>query len=574
MDAIMSDVSYSIKGFYGYGALADNNPNAVALLGELSAFARTFSQDRLLFSTASGSTPASTVDVTVFSSVKEDGSKISVPRPVSNLLLDIAAWSYRQALLGTFTMNTESYRIAVLAEFNGKIRDVTVGAMIDNGTIKLPGSVTFFMVPENLTGPWQPGEQTAMGADPRAKVWISDDRFRREYDESTHVFVAPLWPLDDFFLPPATVREKVQARTLSQTMQLVRDAEDKRPTTFVRADEFNYVDPGDPTFTFPTSWSYLIWGAAGDNIDLIKERLIDWILSNSTHTREEWAAILPDLFTATEIIVLPMWNQFSVENSPIKAGVYSPIVNMNTAKVMGHAGFTGTGYNAQHIDDNMAATGIPFKSVALLVCGGPENRGGKKRFEQMWPDYMNVPSNNNTDFGRMSLATQGLCLMLEEMLKIAETMTEFSDIPTTMTRLKRTNADVGEFLYLVKSYEKVQYLVASAQSIQKYFSATGWKDIDLSNEGAEGMTAMPNGTGGQPYSTYFTAEGGTGVYTFELVDAAYGPILSHSIDPVTGDYEATLDPAGGDANVVVRVKDTSNAYKQKTFTLHVIAAQP
>ena len=38
----MSDVSYSIKGFYGYGALADNNPNAVALLGELSAFARTF----------------------------------------------------------------------------------------------------------------------------------------------------------------------------------------------------------------------------------------------------------------------------------------------------------------------------------------------------------------------------------------------------------------------------------------------------------------------------------------------------------------------------------------------------
>lgn len=571
MDATMSEVSYSIKGFNGYGALADNNPNVVAPLGELSAFSRTFSTDRYLFSTGSGSTPASTVDVTVFSSIKADGTKQPVARPVSGLLTDIAAWSYRQALLGTFTMNPESYRIAVLAEFAAKIKDVTVGAMIDNGNLKLPGAVAFYIVPDGLTGVWGVGEKAALGDDPRGKVWFSDDRFRREYDESTHLFVAPLENLDDFFLPPATVREKVQARTLSQTMQIIRDVEDKRPTTYVRADEFNYVDPGDPTFTFPTSWSYLIWGAAGDNIDLIKERLIEWILENSTHTREEWAEILPDLFTATELIVLPLWNQYSVENSPIKAGVFSPIVNFNSAKVIASSGFTGTGYNQQHIDDNTSATGIPFKSVAMLTCGGPENRNGKKRFEQLWPDYMNVPSNNNnSDFGRMSLLTQGLCLMLEEMLKVAETMTEYSDIPSTMTRLKRTNSAGQTYLYLVKSYEKVQYLVASAASIQQFFPPSGWKDLDLTNEGAEGMVAMPHGTGGQPYETYFEATGGTGIYTYELVDAAYGPITNHSIDPVTGIYTATLDTVGGDANVVVRVKDTSNAYKQKTFTLHVI----
>lgn len=568
----MSDVTYSVKGFVGYGALIDNTRDTIAPLGELSAYARTFNTDRYLYSTEAETNPNSTVDLTIFSSVQADGSIRELPPPISNILLEISAWSYRQALLGTFTNDVNTYRLALLGEFADKLIDVTVGAMVTNGTIYLPGAVTFTLVPDELSGVWGSGVKEAIGDTPRMKLWFSDDRFRREYDEYSYVFIAPLDNLDDFFLPPATVRDKVNERSFPALTQIIRDKTDKKPTTVLRADEFAYVDPTDPTFTFPTTWTYLIYGAAGDNIDAIKEELIEWILDNSEHTREEWAEILPDLFTATEFIVVPTWNQFSVENTPIKAGVYSPIVNMNQARVVGHAAFTGTGYNENHIDDNMSVTGIPFKSIALLICGGPENREGKSRFEQHWPDYMNV-STTHSDFGRMSLETQGLVLLLEEMLYTAETMTEFSDIPSTMTRLKRTNSEGQEFLYLVKSYENVQYLVAAASTLTQHFPPVTYQDLDVSNEDAEGMIAMPNGTGAVPYETFFTATGGTGLYTFELVDPQNSVILAQSIDELTGIYTATFDWAGGDTTVTVRVRDSSNAYVQKTFTLHVIAGE-
>lgn len=569
----MSEVTYSLKGFVGYGALADNRPDVIAALGELSTYSRTFATDRKLFSTETGSNPNSTVDLTVFSSRKgTDGAAMDVPLPYSQLLLQVSAWSYLQAYLGTFTNSPDSYRVALLAEFAGKITDVTVGAMVTNGDAYLPGAVTFYINPDGLGATWQPGERADL-EDSRIKLWFADDRFRREYDEFSYIFIAPIMPLDSFFLPSAEVRDLVSQRTAPELFQDIRDKTDKKPTTVVRSDIFNYVDPVDPSFTFPTDWTYLIYGAAGDNIDAIKEELIDWILDNSEHDREEWAKIFPDIFTATEFIVAPAWNQFAVENSPVNAGVYSPIMNLIQARSLGHDAFTGTGYTAEHIDTNMCVAPIPFKSLALAICGGPENRGGKKRFEQHWADFMNVASSNNTDFGRMSLATQQLCLMLEAMLKVAETMTEFSDIPTTMTRLKRTNADGRTYLYVVKSYLNVQYLVASAQSVQAHFPPSGYEELDLANEGAEGMTAMPNGTRGVAYETWFNGIGGTGVYTYQLVDAAYGPITNHSIDPVTGAYTATLG-AGGDANVKVRVVDSSGAFYQRVFSLHVIATVP
>lgn len=566
----MSDVTYSLKGFVGYGALADNNPDVTAVLGELSTFARTFSKDRALYSTESATAPNSTVDLTVFSSKNAAAADLAVPAPYATLLLQIAAWSYRQAGLGTFTMSADSYRQALLIEFSGKVRDVVVGAMVDNGALKLPGAVTFFINPDSLGATWDPAVRANLD-ESRIKLWFSDDRFRREYDEYTYEFLAPLDRLDDFFLPPATVRERVLARSFQQLTQQIRDRSAQKPFTYLRSDSFDYHDPNDATFTVATDWTYLIYGAAGDNIDAIKEELIRWILANSEHTREEWAVIFPDIFTATEFIVMAMANQFAIENSPINRGVYSPLVNWNQALAMGLEVFTGTGYNEAHIKSNLTISTMPYKSLAIVLCGGPENRLGQTRFEQHYPDYLNV-STSHPDFGRMSLETQGLVKMWEQMVAVAETMTEFSDIPSTMTRLKRTNAQGHEFLYLVKSYRDVQYLFPSFGSIQAQFPPTGYERLDVTSEGAEGMTAMPHATGGAAYSTEFVAAGGTGVYTYSLVDAAYGPILSHSIDPVTGEYTATTVATGGDANVVVRVIDSSNAVITKTFTLHVIQA--
>ena len=564
----MPDITYSLKGFFGYGILADNNPNTVAPLGELSAYARTFSRDRELYGTGSGTTPETSVDLTVFSSRKSsDNSSVKPPGPISDLLMQVGIWAYTQSIAGAFTNNPETFRQALLAQYDGKITDVTVGAMSFNGNIYLPTSVTFFINADGLGVTW--GSEREFLDGPRIKLWFSDDRFRREYDEYHIEFVAPIDNLDQFFLPSGTVRELVAARTLPELAAKVDTITDKRPYTIWRAEIFNYHDPLDDTNQIPTNWNFVIYSTAGNNIDAIKAGLQEWILAHSTHTREEWAEIFPDIFTATEFIVTPFWSQFAVENMTIQAGVYSPVCDVQQALAIARETNTGTGYTIPHVENNLALTGIPFKSIALGICGGPENRQGKARFKDYYWDYMNV-STTHPDFGRMSADTQGLVLMFERMLQVAETMTEFSDIPNDMTRLARTNSNAKRFLYLVKSYRDIQYLMVAGPSLQGHFPPSTYSPLDLTNEGAVGLTTMPHGYTGSPYSTRFEALGGTGIYTYTLLEAAHAVIVSHSIDPITGEYTATFDPAGGDATVSVRVSDSSNDHKTVEFSLHVI----
>ena len=55
------------------------------------------------------------------------------------------------------------------------------------------------------------------------------------------------------------------------------------------------------------------------------------------------------------------------------------------------------------------------------------------------------------------------------MLKVAEVMTELSDIPSGMYRLRRTNSDDQEVLYVASSIYDVQYLVAAKKSVNEMF---------------------------------------------------------------------------------------------------------
>lgn len=569
----MSDITYSLKGFVGYGALADNNLNTVAAAGELSAYARTYAKDRGIYGTGTGTSPETSVDLTVFSSKRAaDNTDVPVPSAYSAFLLTMSTWVYTQALNGSNTNDPEVLRQAILAEFNGKVTDVTVGAMILVNGIYLPASIIFNLKPDGLGVTWDSAVRAYLDVS-RVKLWFSDDRFRREYDEYEIEFIAPLENLDDFFLASSAVKSKTDLLTVPLLMEKVRDIADQKPYTILRTEAFDYHDPLATDNVISTNWTFLIYGAGGDNIDAIKEALINWILKNSSHTREEWAVLFPDIFTSTEFIVTPLWSQYAVENMTVQAGVYSPLVNLQQALLVSRTSAIGTGYSQEHIDRNTTVTGIPFKSIAMTICGGPENRNGKSRFEDYFADYMNV-SSTSSDFGRMSQLTQGLVLLLEQMLSIAEDMTEYSDIPNEMTRLTRTASDSRSFLYLVKSYNNIQFLVAAGKSVHRYFPAVTYKTLGLTNNGVDGVTTLPHGYSEDAYTTTFVGVGGTGIYTYELVNNNQTVISTQSIDPITGVYSATFESSGGDATVSVKVKDSSGAYKVVDFSLHVIQGAP
>ena len=87
---------------------------------------------------------------------------------------------------------------------------------------------------------------------------------------------------------------------------------------------FKWHNPVNRQAELDTNWYVLIWGDAGDNIDSVREKIQDTILANSTHSRDEWKEVFPEIFKRNEFIIVPQWDVFSNENKvKEKASLYS-----------------------------------------------------------------------------------------------------------------------------------------------------------------------------------------------------------------------------------------------------------
>lgn len=558
--------TYFLKGFVSIGALASNVPNEVAPLGELSVRSQTFAKDRELFGTSGGNTTPSPISLTVFTSKDADGAAVPTDQAITDALTQFSKWAYEQAEFGVFTSNPEVFRQQVLAEYTGMFYDVTVGPMVHQGSIYLPEWVVMYFNPNIVSPPLESPQFDR----PRLKLWFSDAAFAVQYDDFKIEFIAPIetLDLDDFFTLAAVVKTKVEQRTIPELMLKVEMVTDGQPSTVVKSIDFDYHDPLDITNLIKTTWTFVIWGAAGDNLDLIKEELIKWILDNSTHTQEEWAEIFPDIFTSTEFILIPMWNQYAVPNRTLEEGVFSPIVNAQNALTIARKLCVGSKYTAPHIDTHMSIFGVPYKSIAVLACGGPENRNGKNRFEEQFMDYMAVPT-TSIDFNRMGQITQQFIMLLNQMLLVAEDMTASSDVPIGTTRIKRQAPNGDIMTYLSASYRNVQYLVATRETVEQYFPPASVVELTLTANGVDGVFTLASGEVGQAYTNKFVAKGGYPPFKYYLVDPKDVRIEEHEIDEVTGDYIASFVGTGA-VEVKVRVQDIANQIVTETFTVNVL----
>lgn len=562
--------TFSLKGFVTIGPLANNLRHEVAALGELSLNSATYAKDRAIYSTTTTTNNPTGLDVVVFSSRTLDNPHYDVPAPYVALLTEVARWSHGKATSGVLTNDSEIYRQQFNADFDGRCSDVVVGQMVSENGIWLPESVSFYIMPSTLGATFTADELEDLERS-RIKLWFADEAFSTQYDEFAIEFIAPVATdrLDDFFLVSDLVEQKVAERTVPELMNIIHNVKAGNPETKIRTISFNYHDPLDRNYRLPTNWTFVIYGAAGDNIDSIKDGLSRWILENSTHTREEWAQIFPDIFTSTEFILTPLWNQFAVPNMTLTTGLYSPTVNHSKASIIARRTSTGLSYTDEHVNKVLTSIGFPYKSLALLVVGGPENRDEVDRFEEQWPDYVSSPT-SSTDFNRMQLATQNWVRLINDMLLVAEEMTQFSELPQNMTRLFRTNAQNESMMYVVANYENVQYLVLSRQSMQTYFPPTNVDALQVTVEGAVGVVAMTSANVSEgAYSTYFEAVGGKAPYLYELVEVSDQNKLGNAqIDPVSGDFTA-LAVAPGDITVTIKVTDDTMTEATRTFTLHL-----
>ncbi|TXI11115.1 MAG: hypothetical protein E6Q68_06880 [Polynucleobacter sp.] len=440
---------YTLKGFMNVGPLTNNSIGQNASYGELSTQAQTYSREKGVYQR-----PLLSPDLTLISFMSKDtaGQRIVVPQVIVDNSITILKSIYNKSNNASGQLYNDTWLIDLIAEFSTVAQDFEMGAVEQYNTKWLPEWVSwkFKTTDPDLT-------------DNYIRIWLKDESFRNQYDEYDIVVIPPITPVDDFFKQVDLLIAEINEVTPEERTQNVQLAKVKLPDnipypeTIIRTETFQYTDrfanQQGVHVSFLTTWDVLIYGAAGDNVDSVKEAIADHVLANSSHTREEWMEILPDLFKRTEFVIWPSWNKYAIPNLITQAGIQSP-VNELTSSI----DFMLTklpGYPSLHVRQYVASFTHPYRSLNINLCGGPENKDNKFKITDYFPDYIAV-SSTSIDYNRMDALTMAWANLLSTTLIAAETITQFNTIPQGMRRLVRDGN-----LYLTFSYKKVNYLVAA-----------------------------------------------------------------------------------------------------------------
>lgn len=431
--------------------LADNEPGVTSALGELSNYSKTFSKEIGHYSDSE----FPNVDLMSYVSrsiVNDVSTNIKVPSDQQRQLMVICNWMYSQCVSGLFDNNVGSFTSAILTEFSAEIDSFECGDMVQADTnLWLPEWISYTL--------------RTHSDDNVVKVWFSDASFRLQYDEYELVVVPPIDTIDDLFQEPAIVKVLLDQYSFSERLERIETAKESNPETKVRNVEYDWTNPSKPEIQLGTNWSIIIYGPAGDNIDAIKVAISNWILENSAHVKEDWIDWIPDVFKSTEYIIIPVWDNFSIPNETLVTGLYSPTIGLGDLnRLITTAKSEVLDYPDAHVDSYIEYTVANHRSIGFLAVGSPENRDSIYTFKERWEDYFVVPT-SMPDFGRMSPDTQNFIILLGRLLSVADRATEFSEIPSDMTKLVR-----GDVLYITKSFNDVQYVVMTRASFEDKFT--------------------------------------------------------------------------------------------------------
>lgn len=429
-----------LSGFVQVASLVDNTIDVVSPIGELSSIGRTYSRNKGIVAdpTYVG------VELTAFTSFDGD-TEVAVDRTYALHILEVAKWLVDQAFAGSLNSSTANTLQLLNSNFNGTYSISDVGDMVNSDTTWLPEYVIFTSDADD-------------SGDNLMKFWFSDSAFRAQFDLYTLVVVPPFANLDQLQDTAAVGQAAIATYDVTDMLVRANTASNDYPPTQTLNRSYTWYSK-DGTVDERTDWAVLVYGIAGNNEDLIRQAIADYILANSAYDEDAWKQVLPDVFTSTEFILVPMWDRYSIPNQTEKAGVYATTIPL--AVIQERIPQFYTAYGLTHANSNVTISGSLYKSLSFLACGSPDNRDGIFKLDDKFPKYALVATTSN-DFGRIDPTTQQWILSLYSLIQQAENMTEYSYIEAGYTRVTRDGIP-----YITFSYDNVTYLM-----VAKYYFDT------------------------------------------------------------------------------------------------------
>ena len=431
---------FVLKAFATNSTFTNNIPGKNSTIGEISTQSLTYSQNKGYYK----STLSANIDLFTFTSAI-DNTPYQLTQDLVDQTITIIAFIYNASTASGAQIYADVLLNSLFTTFATTANNFACGEIVSNGKYTIPEWVS-----------WTSLDIANIGTGNEIKIWFNDPSFQAQYDDYQLVVVPPITPIDGFFTSPTNIKSLLAANTPPIVTNLIQNAKNGFPESILTTNEYNFVDPTNPTNLIPTAWNLLIYGAAGNNVDVIQNTLIQYILANTTKTQAQWTAIFPDIFKVTEFIIMPNWDKYSIPNMTLQSGIYSPSIVMSNALALLTSKVTN--YPSAHINANADIFSQPYKSLTLMSIGSPDNNNGIFNISTMFPDFIDV-SSTSSDFSRMSQSTQDWANLLDRAIISAETLTAYSNVPVGMSKVTRNN-----ILYLVFKFNNIDYLVSAKSS--------------------------------------------------------------------------------------------------------------
>lgn len=437
----------TIKGFLSIPAIANNLPGQVATFGELSSRSGTFSRNRSNYNNVDD---APGVEFLGFTTKNNSGSVIVVPPAVADHILSVGYWVYQQYLTSSIPSNANkpTFLNSLSSEF-AEMDNISINEILD-------GSPTVSQrMPDYIEWVF-----SHSGTDNNIKLWFADSRFASQYDDYEVVVLPPIPTIDNLNQNSVAVNTLLNAYKAPQLLAAVETASDNMPYTKLVSKELIWNSPTQQGVTLTTNWTAIIWGAAGNDNEVIKNEIISYISTHST--LDVWDSIYPTLYAENEFVVIPMWLDTAIPQDGLNVGIFSPAIRVGKQLTVAQAYVPAT--YAQSVDlptflsAHLIGSTAFFRSLSFLIVGNPNNNGGVYSFKQTYPDYINVQT-DNPDWGRMEETTRDFITKLNDAFEKAMTLTDISAVPVGYTRAVRNNK-----VYLAFTEGDYNYLVLTKHS--------------------------------------------------------------------------------------------------------------
>lgn len=424
---------YTLYSFVEIPNFKDNEQGKTATIGELSAHARTFSTEVGAYSL--NTYPEVTLES--FDS-RRDGSVVKVGLAYFDTLLHISQWLYDRAIQGAIGTDPVALKQALTAEFGTDVEFKSVGNIILKGNYRFPTYLEMTILNS--------------GEDNTVYQWYANDTFIAQYPLKEYRIVLPVTPIDQLMGLTATSLALLRAITTESHNTKLQAAIGDKPQSYIWTRSFAWCDKDNSDITLPATFSAVINGIAGLNIDYIKDAIRKEILDNSEYGEDEWTKVFPELFTPTEFYIVPLWDRYSLPNQVRETGLYSPTVPVMPVLTQ-YAKKYFKGYDDVFIAQNMCVSSCIYKSSLFISCGNVQNYNAQTRFDLEWPAYAAI-NHESAEFSKLPPQTQTFIVQLIGLIQAAEAATATSLIPETFTRTLRDGV-----YYFTTTVDGVQYLV-------------------------------------------------------------------------------------------------------------------